>query len=460
MTDTVIVETAVMELVEASGTTTSVVQTSENSYIVQDVNTDVVVDISQMVPTVVTLGAQTVPALIEFDDVAYTQGLKMGDPAHIDSLQEVVNHMWSAGVVDGCALTDNGNGTISIASGTAVLHPSDDPHTNMYAIAVAAQANIALTDDTTNYVYINYNAGTPIFSVSTSIAAFNCIDKCLAYMVHRKGTVIHAVDAREQNVDGNRKSRRLFLSFSRFIHAGGGTSLGATGLAITVTPGSFYFMLEELPHGAFDTTVAGTANANVFTLWYRNGVGGWTETANQKTVVTTTYDGNTGTPVTLGNNKVGVTWFYIVNDAPSELHAVMGQVEYAHLVDASVATPPGSIPSLLAGLASLIGFVVYEKGVTTFDSVRSAFSTVFGSSAAVTHNGLAGLQGGVANEYYHLTAAQHAALGSSSGSGAIGVPGSDGEDGESAFIVLNSQASSAGTGLSHQEVLSRVSFRM
>ena len=88
-------------------------------------------------------------------------------------------------------------------------------------------------------------------------------------------------------------------------------------------------MITDIEHPTFDTSVAGTANENVFSLWYRNGVGGWTQQTNQKTVNTTTYDNNTGTLVPLNNNQYGVTWFYIVHDSPSTLHAVKGQGSYA-----------------------------------------------------------------------------------------------------------------------------------
>ena len=365
--------------------------------------------------TALTGGAVTALHKHDFDNITFPTQWSIGTMTHVYTLQELMNHEWSAGVVDGCALTDNGDGTVSIASGVAVIRAVPDGHTTLYGVIVPAQANIALTDKSSNYIYLDYNGGTPQFAVSTSLSSFNCMDKCIAYLVHRDGNLLHWVDAREQNVDGNRKTRQLFLNFSRFIHSEGGTVLGSSGLAITLTAGSFNFMLENLPHPAFDTTVAGTANVNVFNLWYRNGSGGWTSTSNQKTVTTTTYDNNTGTPATIGNNKFGVTWFYIINDTPSELHAVMGQAEYPNLASAVIASPPSSTPSIIGSLGSLVGFVVYEKSAVTFSNVLSAFTNVFVASSPTDHNGLAGLQGGAVNEYYHLTASDVTRLSNTSG---------------------------------------------
>ncbi|MDD5688484.1 MAG: hypothetical protein PHE88_11715 [Elusimicrobia bacterium] len=379
------------------------------------------------------------PQTYDFDHVTFPAKYSLGNMAHVYSLQELMNHEWSAGVVDGAVLTDNGNGTISLSSAVAVLRASTDPHLTLYGVVTPAQLNIALTDNAANYVYIDWNAGSPTFNVSTSIASFNCLDKCIAYVVHRNGNSLHWIDAREQNVDGNRKTRQLFLKYSRFIHAEGGTIIGSSGLAVTLTAGTFFFMLQQIDHIAFDTSIAGTANANVFDMWYRDGVGGWTTVPSSKVIDTTVYDNNTGTPATLSNNKYGVTWFYVINDSPSELHAVMGELQYANLAEAANATPPASIPSIISGLGSLVGFVAYQKANTVFDAVYSAFTQLFSSSSATNHNGLAGLQGGTVNQYYHLTAAQSSQVNDFISRGAIGIPGMDGEDGQDGMPVPGPQ---------------------
>lgn len=342
----------------------------------------------------------------ETTGIEYPASLEIGTPTHITNLQTILDHSWSAGIIDGCDLTDNGDGTISLSSGNACLRPSADPHSALYNVGFSQQLSIALTDNATNYVCLEYNAGSPAFFTSTTVTDFNGMDHIIAWVVHRDGTVLHSLDARNINVDNSRKAAHMFLDYARFIHASGGTALGnPSALTISVTSGHFYFMLNEISHDAFDTSVAGTANVNVFTLW--NHVAGvYTETANQKSVGTTLYDDGTGTAA-LGNNKFGVTWFYLVNDAPSELHAVMGQAEYPNSASAAIATPPTSLPSLIDGLGVLIGFVSYEKSAAAFTDVKSAFTTQFGSTAAVLHNGLSGLQGGTTNEYFHLTNANY-----------------------------------------------------
>lgn len=350
------------------------------------------------------------PDTYDFNHVTFPAQWTLGSIGHIYNLQEWMNHIWSSGVVDGAIYTDNGNGTIGLSSAIGVIRSTNDPHGQFYGFLIPAQTPISLTDNSLNYVYVDYNAGSPTFLVTTSLATINGTTNVVAYVVHRQGTVLHHLDVRDQNVDALNKISEVFYGFTPFIHESGGTLLGSSALAITVTAGSFFFQFQKLPHTAFDTSVAGTANANVFALWYRNGTGGWTEVANSKVIDTTVYDANTGTPAAIGNNKYGVTWFYIVSDSPSELHAVMGEAQYATLADAAAAQPPGTLPTLVAGLGALIGFVAYQKGNTVFDNVYSAFNISFSATQPTLHNGLAGLQGGTTNEYYHLTSAQYSAL--------------------------------------------------
>jgi hypothetical protein len=345
------------------------------------------------------------------DNTYYEVAKQIGDVSTHDDLQDSIEHIWSAGVMEGCEITDNLDGTIDIAAGFAVLRSSADQHADLYLVAVPAQAGLALLDNSANWVYLDYNAGVPQFSTSASSTAFNGMDKCITYLIYRSGTSLNTINAVGLNVDSGNKTRKLFLDFNRFIHASGGSVLGSPSTTtVSLTAGEFYFVTKELPHDAFDTSVAGTANANVFTLWYRDGVGSWTSVADQKTITTTTYDSNAGTPTTLDNNKYGVTWFYLVHDSPSKLHAVMGQAQYADLASANAATPPSTVPGLLSETGSILGSVVYLKSAVTFANILSAFTQSYSSSAATSHNGLSGIQGGTINEYYHLTSSEQSRL--------------------------------------------------
>lgn len=333
---------------------------------------------------------------------------KVGDPTPIEDLNQIYNHMYSSGVMHGCDITDNGDGTVSFTSGYATLRDQALHHTQIYSVEVQAQNNLALVDGSINYIYLGWNGGSPKFFTSTSSNSFNCQDKCVAYYAVRVGNEIGYVDLRGQNVDLSAKTRRLFLDFSRFIPTQGGSIISEAGnLGIGVTSGSFYLMIKKIDHPEFDTSISGTANENVFSLYYRDGAGGWTEVVDSKVVDTTVYDDGSGTPATLKNNRYGVSWVYVCNNSPSTLCVLMGQEEYRAQVGAENASIPSELPPMISGLGALVGIVVYKKGASNFDNVLSAFDTTFSSSQPTTHNSLSGLQGGAVDQYYHLTLPQY-----------------------------------------------------
>lgn len=345
--------------------------------------------------------------------IAMDTTFDINTPDHVTNMHVAMRHIWSSGVTDGAGLTDNADGTIGLAESNAMIRSSASDDADIYNVRVAAQTPISLTDDATNYIYLDYNAGSPQYVVSTSDTSHNGQDKVLAFLVHRDGNDLNYLDLRNFNVDSVAKSNHLFQDFSRFIHASGGSIISEpTSLTIGVTSGGFYFMTEKTTHVAFDTSIAGTANANVFDMHYRDGVGGWTHVVNSKVIDPSTYDNNTGTPVALSNNsKYGVTWFYIVNDSPSSLAAVMGQVEYNSEAEALAATAPSTLPSILDnGLGVVVGVAVYNKIDTSFSGLLNPFTQTFTGTAATNHNALGGLQGGTASEYYHLTSSDYTAL--------------------------------------------------
>lgn len=321
---------------------------------------------------------------LDMDDIAPTNTI--GTPTEIITATKLFSHVESAGVMSGCDITDNLDGTVSFAAGYGLIRATADETTPLYAVAISAQTNLALTDNSTNYVYFDYNAGVPNFKATTDRSIINCMDKCLAYKIYRKGTVIDVENLVGQNVDVSTKLRKLFYAFSKYIHAEGGTILSQpSSLALALTSGSFFSGIKEVEHPAFDTNVAGAANENVFTLYYRDGLGSFTEVADSKLINTTQYDSGTGTLATLDNNKFGVSWVYLINNSPSRLAVVVGQAQYASQTEANNATPPTVIPNIIDGFGVLVGFVTYAKSGTSFSNILSAFTQRFTSSTAIVY---------------------------------------------------------------------------
>jgi hypothetical protein len=324
------------------------------------------------------------------------------------TVQDSISHAWSSGSVTGFELTDNGDGTINLAAGEAMLRPTSDPHDTLISMAVGVTANLALTDNSLNYVFVSYNAGTPIVQAGTSLTDFNCIDKCLIYSISREGTTLYWVSAGEQNIDSNRKHRRMLLECEGFRHVVGGSALGASGTRnFAITAGSFYYGLAKVTHDAFDTSAAST-----FKYYYRNGSGGWTTSTGNTQINNTQYDDGTGTLATLGNNNYGIHWVYLILDNPTIIAVQFGQDDYANIAAARAATVPAAPPTM-QGIGALAGRIIIEKSAASFTIVESSFSQSFMATAATQHNGLAGLQGGAVSDYYHVTANEYGNIRSS-----------------------------------------------
>lgn len=333
------------------------------------------------------------------------QFAKIGSPTQLASIKDAYDHYNSAGISHGGALTNNGDGTISIATGEATLRTSAVESAPLVNLVFAAQLNMALTDNAVNYVYLDYNAGAPQFVVSTSISAFNGMDKVIAYTVAREGVVLYSVDSRNQGIDSNRKHKTMLLETQGFEHVIGGTALGEVATRkLSVSTGAFYYGLNKVTHPAFDTSAADT-----FNYYYRNGSGGWTKVTGQTQIDNLQYDNGSGALATLGANKFAVHWLYLINDTPSKLAIQYGQNEHNTLADAQNDTVPLAPPTL-QGLGVLIGRVIIQKSSTTFASLESAFIQTFDPSTSLSHNGLSGLQGGAANDYTHLLASEYTTL--------------------------------------------------
>jgi len=332
-------------------------------------------------------------------------------PGYEITLDKVIDYIWSSGRVYGFALTDNGNGTINLAYGTAMLRTGDTMSpffSPLVACYIAAQTNIALTDNTTNFVYAYYNGGSPTIAVSTDITTIHATDKVLLYVVTRVGTQLDYLSVGSYQSDFMAKyAKKITARNQGAEYAYGCVTTESDTRKIAVTTGAFYFVNEQIAVPAFDTNASST-----FTYIYRAATPGtYTRVAGQTTIDRTNYDNGSGTLAALSNNnRFGVHWVFLVLDAPTRMIVVYGQGDYATASDAEAAGIPTDLPPEVRAYSTgvLIAKILVQKTGTNFYEILNPFTTKFTSAVATAHNQLAGLQGGTTNEFYHLTSAQHA----------------------------------------------------
>ncbi len=316
-----------------------------------------------------------------------------GAVSDLTNLSKFITHSWSTGLVDGGAITDNGDGTINIAANDFATRQGTADDSPLVVYRDAGVSNLACTANDVTYIYRDYNSGTPTWATSNSLTGFNGLDKVIAYVIGRNGSRSNIVDCRNLNVDSDRKARRKDVEFDGYVYKGwwrsstANSAITGSGLNLLVGAGKYYYFGNPVTHSAFDTTVAGAADANNWIYFY-NRTGTWTQITGQKLINSTQYD-SAGTLTTMTNNRYRADWVYVVMcTANPYLAVVLGNAEYISLAAAQADPIPSSLPPQFDGIAVLIGQVVIQKSAASI-TVANAGSSLFSAGASVSFDSIA-----------------------------------------------------------------------
>lgn len=302
------------------------------------------------------------------------------------TLQHAQDIFHSSGVTSGGGITDDTDGTITVAAGTGLIRATNSAVAQLLWTdwASEAGANVALTDNDMNYVYVEYNGGSPrVIATTTERSDYHT--NVLLGTVYRAGTNLHITSGAAPVVgDHALQMIRRLNDLNEFARVSGAVLSEVSTRYLSVTAGSWWSGLTEVSTAAVNTSTGGS-----FTYAYRDGVGGWTEVAAQTQIDNTQYDDGSGTLATLTNNKYGVHWVYIEQDG--DIYVVYGQGDYT-LAEAESAAAPATIPPQMdESHGKLIGKVIVQKSATNCTSVVSAFQTILEISTAGDHSSLTNL---------------------------------------------------------------------
>jgi hypothetical protein len=90
---------------------------------------------------------------------------------------------------------------------------------------------------------------------------------------------------------------------------------------------------------------------------------------------------------------------------------VLGTTEHNKKSEALLEIERTDLPPVIKQHCMLVGRTVIEKNSTS-GFTDSIFVTTYSGTIVINHNDTSNIQGGTTNEHYHLTEAQHTALGS------------------------------------------------
>lgn len=102
---------------------------------------------------------------------------------HRVDLQHNVGH------VDGGAISDNGGAVVTVTAGTGFLRIADSDLADLKYIAWDENASLSIASDTTAYIGIKYNSGSPVIFQTTDITDMN------GTTAFSLGTVVNVADS-------------------------------------------------------------------------------------------------------------------------------------------------------------------------------------------------------------------------------------------------------------------------
>ena len=380
--------------------------------------------------------------------------------ATYDDVQDYINFFGDRTLLTGGGITDNGDGTVAIASLTAWCAISDSETAVGKFFDFAGGNTSSLTDMTTNYIYLDYNGGTPQLVLATSILTHGFkLDHIHIGTAFRDGTETHFHKPTNFELDLGAKVD-MHHQEETLVHRVDGLITTATGTRnLDVTAGVLYEGLNRHTSLPFDTSRSGTADLDETNKLHDqdadfsvNDVGKHVHNTTDDTYGTITafvnsgeltlagdtfpdgneaynidfwtyhyYDGDLGTPawvevhgatqisnsqyndvdtglVNFTANRYGVSWVFMEIDG-QHFHVVYGQGDYK-VNQAEEAGVPSSLPNIVTNYCALIAKIILQQGQTTM-TITYPWTTVFTSSFATDHGSLGGL-GDVADHDYAL----------------------------------------------------------
>ena len=333
---------------------------------------------------------------VQWEKIAFSDDIKPAtqievselNTATYDDVQDFLNNTQSSGYFDGGEITANagGTGTIDVAGGSGFIRASNSAIAELKNFDWAASSNINITDELTNYIYVDYAAGTPVVGFETTRAT-NGRTRFYLGKVFREGTGLHILQAGQDVTEILKRIQSRINSVHGQLQRSSGMVLSEIGTRnLAVTAGTYFAGFTMV-----STSDVDTSDGDTFEYYYLSN-GTWVE--SDQTAIDNVQYNDVSTPgsealANVGLNNFGVHWVYM--DITGDLLVVYGQDDYNKLSDAEAAHPPSVSYGHVADMSMLIGRIIIERNGASFDAIESAFDTQFNPAVVTDHGDLSGL---------------------------------------------------------------------
>ncbi|MEA2036139.1 MAG: hypothetical protein U9O94_01420 [Nanoarchaeota archaeon] len=308
--------------------------------------------------------------------------------ATYDDVQDWSNIAQSSGIISGFTITDSGGGEIDVAAGTGIIKSSTTSISQNLFFDYAGQTNQnILTDNSMNFIYIDYNSGTPIVKATVTRSNINQKDEIGIGRLYRSGTNLKILSGGVQIDNDTGRTYKRLGAVDGFIRASGASTTADAGGndRIVTGSGSLYYGLTPLTVPGMDTTAGG---GDTFTYLDNNG-GTWESLAAQTTIDYAHYDDGDGTLGNIQANKYGIHWLYYCMGTEAYF-LVYGTYGTDTLSDAGERNSPAALPDCLSNMGFLVAKIIVKQNGTDYH-VFAPWETTMSGSGISDHGDLAGL---------------------------------------------------------------------
>lgn len=316
---------------------------------------------------------------------------------------EIINYADSPMIVSGGAITEGTNaGTIKVAALTALLRSTDSETGDLVKVTKTEEDNISIpAADTTYFVSLNYNSGSPTISLVTS-NPYDADKRNIPIGKARKDASdnVYYVNGGYRFQDGIKKLHSRARTLRKFELDGGSTIAYKADNYFTMSTGIAYGGINTFDLSAYDSST------ETFIPVYTNGATFIYGTA-RNTIDYEHYDNQDGTLGNVGTAKYGCHWVYKLIDM-EKVYVRYGIDSYS-LAEAQATKEP-SRPDFITDFGCLIGRIIAPQAGGSFAGIDMVTDRFFVGTEVGDHAALGSLQGGTTDEYYHLTATQHTDL--------------------------------------------------
>ncbi len=305
---------------------------------------------------------------------------------YVNNDKEEQGYTESPMIVSGGEVIEGTNaGTFKVEALVSLLRITDSLTGKLERVTKDLEDNIAITlADTTYYVCLNYNAGSPTISLSTS-SPYEADKRNIPIGKVRRDALnnVHYISSGFRFQDGVRKLHKRAKELREIELENGSTIHYLATDKFTMETGVVYSGLNRFPLSSYNS------NTTQFTMLYKDGLGGWTE-VNRNTIDCSHYDDGSGVLATIGNNKYGNHYIYKHID-DEHVYEVLGTDSYslAEAVLNTIVAP--TVPSYLNDFGCLIGCIIAPKAGGSFTKVVMVTSQFFSGVEVANHANLSNL---------------------------------------------------------------------